>query len=229
MAIRIPAMKFPSVCCDASPMITPRMAVEASRAPATARTCGITSRAEKRPTTMMIVVMARRRTRYRVSTSGGTGLRDSHQSTSCATTQTSTKTAAAMTMRCQKGIVARFAAGAAFPQRFLVEGQRPAARETVVLAVPPRDLVLAELPAEEHRLAVVQRREVHETAVEVLHLGAVLGDLVDEACQAPRDGVDLGSRLSELGGRDSASVAADLSLELLLTLERGRVLQPSRH
>ena len=51
-------MKFPSVCCDASPRITPRTADDASSAPATARTCGITSSAEKRPTTMMVVVIA---------------------------------------------------------------------------------------------------------------------------------------------------------------------------
>ena len=58
--------------------------------------------------------------------------------------------------------------------------------------------------------------------------GAVLRDLVDEARQPSRDGIDLGGRLSELCGRDAAAVAADLSLELLLALERGGVLQPGR-
>ena len=56
-------MKLPSVCCEASPMITPRTADDASSPPATARTCGITSRAEKRPTTRIVAVTARRRTR----------------------------------------------------------------------------------------------------------------------------------------------------------------------
>ena len=43
-----------------------------------------------------------------------------------------------------------------------------------------------------------------------------------------RDAVDLRGRLSELRGRDAAAVAADLALELLLALERGRVLEPGR-
>ena len=56
-------MKLPSVCCDARPMITPRIAVEASNPPATARTWGITSRAENRPTVTITTVIARRSTR----------------------------------------------------------------------------------------------------------------------------------------------------------------------
>ena len=49
-AIISPATKFPSVRCEAKPMIRPRTADDASSAPATARTCGITSSAESRPT-----------------------------------------------------------------------------------------------------------------------------------------------------------------------------------
>ena len=75
---------------------------------------------------------------------------------------------------------------------------------------------------------MVQRGEVDQPAVEVLHLGAVLRDLVDEARKAPRDAVDLRGRLGELRRRDAAAVAADLPLELLLALERGHVLVPGR-
>src|SRR4249919_106421 len=144
---------------------------------------------------------------------------------------TTSSTTAAMTMRCQKGIAAGFAAGAAFPQSFSrsVERQRAAAGEAVVLAVPPGDLVLAELPAEKHRPALVQRREVDQPTVDVLHLGAVLRDLVDDARKLLRDAVDLRGRLSELGRRDPAAVAADLALELLLALECRHVLEPGRH
>ena len=47
IAIISPATKFPSVRCEAKPMIRPRTAEEASSPPATARTWGITSRAER--------------------------------------------------------------------------------------------------------------------------------------------------------------------------------------
>ena len=107
-----------------------------------------------------------------------------------------------------------------------VERQRAPAGEAVVDAVPPGDLVLAELPAEQHRLAVVQRREVDQAGVEILDLGAVTRDLVDQAGEPPCDGVDLGCRLGELGRRDAAAVAADLLLELLLPLERSGVFLP---
>ena len=63
IAIISPATKLPSVRCDAKPMISPRIAEEASRPPATARTCGITSRAESTPTVTIIAVTARRSTR----------------------------------------------------------------------------------------------------------------------------------------------------------------------
>jgi len=44
-------------------MITPRIADEASRPPATARTSGMTSIAEKSPTTTIATLIVRRRTR----------------------------------------------------------------------------------------------------------------------------------------------------------------------
>jgi len=62
-AIRIPAMKLPSVVRAANPMMSPMMAEEASRPPAIARTCGITSRAERTPTTTIAVMTVRRSTR----------------------------------------------------------------------------------------------------------------------------------------------------------------------
>src|SRR5215471_4420082 len=92
--------------------------------------------------------------------------------------------------------------------------------------MPPGDLVLAELPAKEHGLAAVERRKVDETAVRILHLGAVAPDLVHQARQATLDAVDLRGRLGELGGRNTAAVAADLLLEAFLALECGGVLRP---
>ena len=63
MAIMTPATKFPSVRWEAKPMITPRTADEASRPPATTRTCGITRSAESTPTVTITAVSVRRRTR----------------------------------------------------------------------------------------------------------------------------------------------------------------------
>jgi len=63
IAMSRPATKLPSVRCDAKPMITPSTADDASSPPATARTCGITSMAEKKPTTRIEALMLRRRTR----------------------------------------------------------------------------------------------------------------------------------------------------------------------
>ena len=62
-AISRPATKFPSVRWDAKPTTMPITAEDASNPPATARTCGITSRADRSPTNMIVVVMLRRTTR----------------------------------------------------------------------------------------------------------------------------------------------------------------------
>ena len=59
------------------------------------------------------------------------------------------------------------------------QAQRPAAGEAVLEPVPPGDLVLAEPPAEEHRLAVAERREVDEARVEILDDHPERDDLVD--------------------------------------------------
>ena len=58
-------------------------------------------------------------------------------------------------------------------------GSGPAARESVLDGVPVPDLVLAELPAEQHGLAAAERREVDEPLVEILDLDAELDDVVD--------------------------------------------------
>jgi len=62
-AIRIPATKFESVVWAANPMTRPRIAEEASRPPATARTAGITSSAERIPTKTTENMSVRRSTR----------------------------------------------------------------------------------------------------------------------------------------------------------------------
>ena len=63
IAIISPATKLPSVRCEAKPMISPRIAEEARRPPATARTWGITSSAESRPTVTIAAAIVRRSTR----------------------------------------------------------------------------------------------------------------------------------------------------------------------
>ena len=63
IAIRIPATKLPSVRCEAKPITTANTAEEARSPPAIARTPGITSSADRRPTKMIAAVMPRRRTR----------------------------------------------------------------------------------------------------------------------------------------------------------------------
>ena len=56
-------MKFPSVLWAAKPTTSPITAPEARIAPATARTCGITSRAERTPIATIVAVTLRRSTR----------------------------------------------------------------------------------------------------------------------------------------------------------------------
>src|SRR3954454_19610785 len=92
--------------------------------------------------------------------------------------------------------------------------------------MPVADVVLAELPAEQNGLALTKRREIDQPLVDVLHLRAVLVDLVDRASELTRDALDLGRAVGERRGRDAAAVAPDVPLELLLALERGDVLAP---
>ena len=62
-AIMSPAMKLPSVRCAAKPITIPSTAEEARIAAATARTCGITSSAERTPTKTIVATIVRRRIR----------------------------------------------------------------------------------------------------------------------------------------------------------------------
>src|SRR4029078_3224821 len=64
---------------------------------------------------------------------------------------------------------------------WLVERERFPAGEAFFEAVPERDLVLADLPAEQDFLPLAQRGEVEETAVQVLHLDTELLELLDTA------------------------------------------------
>src|SRR4029453_11125046 len=54
----MPATKLPSVRCEAKPTMIPITAPEASSAPATARTCGNTSSAERTATTTITAITA---------------------------------------------------------------------------------------------------------------------------------------------------------------------------
>ena len=76
-------MKFPSVRCEAKPMITPSTAVEASSPPATARTCGNhEQRGEEADDEDGRRDGAPEARGSASSTSGGSVRRASHQSTS---------------------------------------------------------------------------------------------------------------------------------------------------
>jgi hypothetical protein len=77
------------------------------------------------------------------------------------------------------------------------------------------DLLLAELPAEQHLLAVPKRREVDEARVEVLDDRAALVDRVHSSCDldalVPLRLFELG----ELARVDAAAVAGDALRECL--------------
>src|SRR5581483_4621392 len=94
--------------------------------------------------------------------------------------------------------------GGAIPQL-----ERAAAGEAVVVAVPERDLVLAEPPAEEHLLAVAHRREVDEPRVEILDEHAEVLQGVDRTRELGGAQRDLVVHLGEPGGREAAAVARD--------------------
>src|SRR5437763_16119176 len=105
-----------------------------------------------------------------------------------ASSETPAKTTAAMRSRCQNDIrrVVRRADGRSSVER---EGLPP--REPVVEAVPVADLVLAEVPAEEHLLAVTERGEVDQARVEVLHLHAERPDRIDRRDDSLGRGADV--------------------------------------
>ena len=107
--------------------------------------------------------------------------------------------------------------------------ERAPAAEAVQLGVPPGDLVLAELPAEEDRLAARPRPgEVHQARVEVLHLCAELGDRTHGAGDLGRLALDVLGEISEIARREVAAVAADALERGLAPLLRGlaRLLAP---
>jgi hypothetical protein len=64
-----------------------------------------------------------------------------------------------------------------------LQGQRPAAGETFLETVPVGDLFLADLPAEEHFLAVPQGGKVDEPAVEILDQNAEFLEASDAPSQ----------------------------------------------
>src|SRR5437588_9943420 len=101
------------------------------------------------------------------------------RSISLATAALATITAATTSRRCQNGIAAYSTRG----PPVLLQRQRAAAGEAVLLAVPVADLVLADVPAEENDLVAPPGREVDEALVEVLHLRADLVDSLDAACE----------------------------------------------
>src|SRR4029078_13126440 len=93
---------------------------------------------------------------------------------------------------------------------WLVERERFPAGEAFFEAVPERDLVLADLPAEQHFLAVAQRGEVEETAVQVLHLDAELLELLDAAGDRLALALELLLERAGLLGIEVAAVSRDL-------------------
>src|SRR5688572_30880799 len=112
-------------------MMSPRIAVDASTAPATPRTAGIVRRAERIPTETMTVATVRRRTRYRVATTGSSVRRAIRRSTICAATAATSTAAPAIAMRSQSIRV------------YSLGIERLPAGEALVDAVPKDDLVLA--------------------------------------------------------------------------------------
>src|SRR5919199_2546614 len=99
-----------------------------------------------------------------------------------AMTAVTKRTTATTTSRCQSGM----RLGSTRRASTLVEGERLAAREPLFGAVPERDVIFAELPAEQDLAAAVQAREVDEPPVEVLHLHAEALQLVDDGDELRR-------------------------------------------
>src|SRR6266508_2146084 len=242
-AIRRPATKFPRVLCDAKPTTIPSTADDASRPPATTRTWGITSRADRRPTKMIAVVTLRRATRYRVIASGGRSRRAIRLSISRATTTVASMTTPTTVRRCQSGmrlystaqrnpLPTRSNPSAGTPRRPSCpprrrrrrSSQRLAPRESLLEAVPVGDLVLAELPAQQDFLVPAKRREVQEPLLERLDLRPHCVD----AFGALRDGsgltLDRRCSLAQIARLHVAPVPRDADDELgLFSLGGGEV------
>ena len=92
--------------------------------------------------------------------------------------------------------------------------------------MPVPDLLLAELPAEKHRLVTANGGKVDQPLVDVLDLRAVGDDLVDHAGELPCFAFDVRGGCGEGGRRDPAAVAANVPFELFLTGEGVDVRAP---
>ena len=147
--------KLPIVRWAAKPTMSPITAEEARMPPATARTCGITSSAERMPTkTIASGRCAAARGSASACRAPGPGARAGGRpgrATISVTSRTAPKTASAGPEMVGDAQLA--------PLRVVSRAGRgclPAKPSSS--AVPVRDLVLAEPPAEQHLLAVAQRR-----------------------------------------------------------------------
>ena len=79
--------------------------------------------------------------------------------------------------------------------------------------MPGRDLLLAEVPAQEHLLAVPQRREVDEAEAEILHLDSERVNTLDAGGNRGSFLFDSGSGVRELARGEVAAVAGDVPEE----------------
>src|SRR6185312_6803855 len=121
------------------------------------------------------------------------------RSTSFAAIRVAAITIAAMTMRCQKALM-----GLLF-----VPVDRFPAGEAVLGAVPPGDLVLADVPAEQHDLALALGDEVEQSHVRVLEDHPELVETIGTRRRHLRERLQLGARLGEVAARVAAAVAGD--------------------
>src|SRR5919198_1041081 len=204
-AISSPATKFPSVRCEAKPTMIPSTAEEARRPPATARTSGMMSSADRIPTTITAALTLRRRTRYRVIVPLERSRRAIRRSINRAATAVNRRTAARTTRRCQYGMGFQFDGLHRFPSG-----------EAFVDGVPEGHFGLAHLPAEQNVFAATLGREVEQSLVEVLHLhtrGVDAPDALDEGVCCAHD--LLGS-FANLPRREVAAVRGDPRHELRL-------------
>src|SRR5215831_9789371 len=93
-------------------------------------------------------------------------------------------------------------------RRRSTSGDRAPPGEAVALAVPERDLGLAELPAEEHELTVELAGEVDEAERDVLQLGAVALDLAHDRFELLDERARLGTMTHQDGARHAARIDA---------------------
>src|SRR4051812_31281622 len=88
------------------------------------------------------------------------------------------------------------------------------AREPLVEAVPERDALLADAPAEQDLASLVERGEVEQPLVEVLHLHARLVELGHAALDLRGNRLQLGLELCEVARAQAAAVALDDDAQL---------------